>query len=328
MRLGLDQPAGRLRVALWGAGAIVVAAALFGAGFALRAVLDDDGGDGPPGVAAPTSTPRAAQPSRTPSRTPPPPATPTRTAAPPVIPAATSPPPPPTATPTPTIDPLVQPAVDVVSIEPPLGFHIELAQIDVTIAVSYQAGRDSNVLGWSLLYCASPNDCNTYGFEHGLEIVPGSSGSATLGATFPAGGNYLRPIVVCQYTVEIGHFITPEVRWQSQLASDERCQGSASGPRITVVDISPPLGTNLGDGQVVAVNVEYVAGPADQILISGYGPGCGVIAAATRDIEPEAAGVATIDFVVSPPATGELRSITAQLLNGGIPIADYTFGAC
>ena len=233
---------------------------------------------------------------------------------------------PPTATP----DLAAQPSIEVLSVDPALGTHIETASVNIAINVRYQAGRDSNVLGWSILYCASPNDCNTYGFQNSVDIAPGSEGSVTLGAPFAAGGNYLRPIVLCQYTVEIGHFITPEARWQSQLANDPRCHPEVSSPRIKVLDVKPELGAAIRAGDVVRVNVEYDAGPATRAQVRYAVEQCAgdLFAARSVEVEPGTSGIATIEVAVTAKTTGTLRNIEAQLLNGDLPVASYAFGPC
>jgi hypothetical protein len=313
---------------LWAIAAFIGGTAIFVAGFIASAALNDDRGE--PEATAPTATStRAASrtPARTPSRTPT--VAPTTFATPfpeTQPPAPVSEPPTPTFTPTP--DFTKQPEVEVLSVDPPLGTHIELATVDIAINVRYQAGRDSNVLAWELTYCAGPYDCNTYGSRHETGIVPGSSGTVTIGAPFPAGGNYLRPIVVCKYRVTIGKYLTPEAEWQSGVAPDERCQGEQRDS-VRINGVSPDLGTNLSDGQSAAVNIEYSSFGADQLLVEIYtGPQCVLSGARTIDIAPNNTGVVTVDVALSPPLTGTLRSVEATLLSGGSFRADYSFGSC
>ena len=124
------------------------------------------------------------------------------------------------------------------------------------------------MLSWYIRYCASPIDCNTFGYSVGAtDIVPGSAGRITLGGVFPAGGNFYRPIVICQYTVEIGHFVTPEARWQSDVSSDPRCHPEVTGPKVEIIDVTPLLGTALHAGNTIAVNVRYDAVSADTLSL-------------------------------------------------------------
>jgi hypothetical protein len=302
-----------------------VATVCFVAGFGVRSIIGNDGGQaGPQGVVA-TQTPLQTSTSA-PTRSP----TGTATLAPTPVPTApfvqNTPAPPPTQTP----DFTAQPAIEVVSVSPTLGTHIETASVDIAIDVRYQAGRDSNVVSWSILYCASLNDCNTYGGPSSVDIEPGSSGRLMLGAPFAAGGNCLRPIVICQYTVEIAHFLTPEARWQSQLANDPRCHPEVSGPRIKVLGVTPDLGTILKQGDVISVNVEYDAGPATSIQVRYLVAQCtgDIFAVGSLDVKQGTSGVVTILVPVTRAATGELHHIDAQLLNGDLPIASYSFGPC
>jgi hypothetical protein len=211
---------------------------------------------------------------------------------------------------------------------PPLGTHIETASVDIALGVNYQAGRDSNTLEWQLLYCAAPNDCNIYGSRLSTDIVPGSNGQVTLGAPFPAGGNYLRPIVVCQYTVVIAHFLTPEAQWQSQLSNDERCQGERRAA-VKITGTSPQTGTVVNSGDAVSVYVEYDAYNADQLLVTLYMADCRPAGVKTVDLAPDSAGVTTVIIASSPPsATGTFQGAQAQLLRAGSTVASYGFGAC
>jgi len=301
---------------IWACAAIAIAAAFFAAGFGVRSIVSG-GGSAPPSAAAsqtpaPTSTGA--------------PVTATATLAPTLAPTA----PPVPDTPTPTPDFTKQPAIEVVSLNPALGTHVETASVDIAIDVRYQAGRDSNVVGWTILYCASPDDCDIYGGPGSVAIVPGSSGALTIGAPFAAGGNYLRPIVICQYTVEIAHFLTPEARWQSQLAADARCHPQVTQPRIKVLDVTPALGTILKQGDLVSVNVEYDAGPATRIEVRYLVAGCAgdIFAVGSLDVHQGTSGVATILVPVTRAATGELHHIDAQLLNADVPVANYSFGPC
>jgi hypothetical protein len=307
------------------AGVVVAAVVLAFAGIGVYSLVD--GGNGSPQAAVTSSpvpvatpTPSATSTAAT--------ATPTASASATALPATPTPEPEPTFTPTP--DFTLQPSVEVIGLDPPLGAHIETASVDIRIDTEYQAGGDSNVLGWSLLYCAGPNDCNTYGFQNSVDIVPGAKGSATLGAPFAAGGNYLRPIVVCQYTVTIGHFVTPEAQWQSQLANDARCHPDASGPRVKVLDVSPPLGSVISAGDVIRVNLEYDAGPATRALARYSVERCfgDLFAFRTADVQPGTSGVVTILVPVTEETRGTLHHIDAQLLNGDLPVADYSFGPC
>ena len=329
VRLDLGQPDNRRKYALIALAAVATGVILFGAGVLVATVFSGDNGDeqlaAEPTATASNRTPTPAR-SRTATITPPPANTPVAATARPASPA-----PPPTAippSPTPTPDFTKQPAVEVISIDPPLGFHIETASVDIALGVTYQAGRDSNILGWELLYCAAPNDCNTYGFNQGQEIVPGSNGQLTIGGPFPAGGNYLRPIVVCQYTVVISHFVTPEARWQSQLSSDERCQGERRAS-VKVTGTSPQTGTVVKSGDVVSVYVEYDAYNANQLLVTLYMDGCRPAGVKTVDLTPDSTGVTTVIIATSPPAaTGTLQGAQAQLLRAGSTVASYGFGAC
>jgi hypothetical protein len=196
--------------------------------------------------------------------------------------------------------------------------------------VSYEAGNDSNVLGWSLMYCAASNDCNTYGYGHSREIVPGSTGDVTIGAPFPAGGNYLRPIVVCQYTVEIARYLTTEARWQSGLSEDPRCHPEVTTPRVKVLGVTPELGTIVQAGDVISVNLEYDAGPATRVEARYSVEDCAgdLFAFRSADITPGSSGIVTILIPVSAETTGPLRHIDAALMQGDARIATYGFGPC
>ena len=197
-------------------------------------------------------------------------------------------------------------------------------------AASYQAGCTSNVLTWHILYCASPIDCNTYGGEGGAAITPGAFGSATLSAPFAAGGNYLRPIVICQYTVEIGHFLTPEAQWQTQLANDDRCQPPNDVPRIKVTGVTPDLGTTLKAGDTISVNVEYDAGPATRVEARYAVENCAgdLYAFRSAPVASGTSGVITILIPATSTAIGPLRHVEARLINGDTVIATYNFGPC
>ncbi len=304
---------------VWAGAAVMGAAVFFLAGIGIYSLTSGGSSSTPSAIAAPTA-PATSVSSPT--------ASPSTTAAAEPSPEPTSPSvheAPPIATP----DLAAQPSIEVLSVDPPLATHIETASVDIAINVRYQAGRDSNVLGWSILYCASPIDCNTYGFQSSVEVVPGSADTVTLGAPFAAGGNYLRPIVLCQYTVEIGHFITPEARWQSQLGNDPRCHPEVSSPRIKVLDVKPELGRVLRAGDVVRVNVEYDAGPATRAQVRYSVEQCAgdLFAVGSVDVDPGTSGVATIEVLVGE-TTGTLHNIEAQLLNGDVPVASYGFGPC
>jgi len=318
---------------LWAIVALVAGTVIFVAGWFISAVLNHDG-DNAPAAAGPTPAVTrtvtavgggTSTPARTPSRTPTAPVTSAATPQPATRPPAPASQPP---TPTPTPDFTKQPQVEVLSVDPPLGTHIEVASVDIAIGVRYQAGRDSNVLAWELTYCAGPTDCNIYGSRHETGIVPGSNGTITIGAPFPAGGNYLRPIVVCKYRVVIGHYLTPEAEWQSGVAPDERCQGQQRDS-VRINGVSPDVGTNLSTGQSVAVHMEYNSSGADQVLVEIYtGPQCVLAGARTVEIAPNNTGVITVDVALSPPITGLLRSVDATLLAGGGFRASYSFGGC
>jgi hypothetical protein len=312
----------RSRVLWIGAGA-ASAAVLFGAGFALHAALSDSGSVVP--LATSSGTPPAsATASATVTATSTPVIEATATEGPvPTVPPVAEPP-----TPLPTADASIQPSVQVVSLDPPLGAHIEQASVNISIGVEYQAGSVSNVLGWNILYCASPNDCNLYEGTGAMEIVPGSSARVTLGGVFPAGGNAFRPIVICQYTVEIGHFVTPEARWQTQLAADARCHPEVAGPRIKVLGVTPALGSQVRVGDTVAVNIEYDAGPATKAQARYSVHDCALFAAPTIDIKPGTSGVATILVPVVAGAAGTLEHVEARLLSGTDRVASYDFGPC
>jgi hypothetical protein len=232
--------------------------------------------------------------------------------------------------PTPTVACTLQPAIQVAAVSPALGTHIEQATVDIAIDVQYQAGCNSNVLTWHILYCASPIDCNTYGGEGGVAITPGAAGSATLSAPFAAGGNYLRPIVICQYTVEIGHFLTPEAQWQTQLANDDRCHPPDTVPRVKVTGVIPELGTTLNAGDTISVNLEYDAGPATRVEARYSVENCAgdLYAFRSAPVTPGTSGVTTILVPVTPKAVGPLRHIEARLMNGDTVIATYNFGPC
>ena len=211
---------------------------------------------------------------------------------------------------------------------PPLGTHIETASVDIAIEVSYQGGRDSNVLAWELYYCAGPSDCNTYGSRNETAVVPGSAGTTTIGGPFPAGGNYLRPIVVCRYSVVIGHFLTPEAQWQTEMSPDERCQGGDAVASVRVTGVSPDIGAQVGEGEIVTAYIEYDAYGASELQVIARGDGCVVIGSRTIDLARDSSSVTTIHITSSPPGIGTLREVEALLLDEGVVKARYGFGGC
>jgi hypothetical protein len=331
MRLDMGPERNRRKMWLITAAAVVAGVVIFGAGFGAKALLGDDSdGKSVVAVASPaTGAARTVTATIAGTRTPA--ANSTTAPSPTLVVAATLPPStlaPPTATATATPDFTKQPSVEVVSVEPALGTHLEVASVDIKIEVNYQAGRDSNVLGWELYYCAGPNDCNTYGYSHETVIVPGAAGNATIGGPFPAGGNYLRPIVVCRYTVVIAHYVTAEAQWQSQMSPDERCQGSRSDSSVRITDVTPAYGSVVSNGEVVTAYVEYTTANGDQIQVISRGDGCVILGARTIDIERDSSGVATIDIVTSPPGQGILRVVEAFLLDQGVVKDSYNFGGC
>ncbi len=334
MRLDTGQrdPRFSRRQLLLAVGGVLAALLLFGGGFALSALLlggtDGDGQHAAAPTAGPSKTvSRTALATRSVTIT----VTPRAVASTPVAPSSTAPSPtavPPTATATATPDFTKQPSVEVVSLDPPLGTHLEVASVEIKIGVSYQAGRDSNVLAWELYYCLAPNECNTYGSRNETEVTPGANGSVVSGGTFPAGGNYLRPIVVCRYTVTIGHYLTPEAQWQSQMSSDERCQGGEQRASIRITGVTPDIGSDVSEGEVVTAYVEYNALGADQIQMISRGDNCVILGSRTIDIERDSSGVETIHITTSPPGTGTLREVEALLLDGGAVKGTYNYGGC
>ena len=201
--------------------------------------------------------------------------------------------------------------------------------MNIAIGVDYQAGSVSNVLSWYIRYCASPIDCNTFGYSVGAtDIVPGSSGRITLGGVFPAGGNFYRPIVICQYTVEIGHFVTPEARWQSDVSSDPRCHPEVTGPKVEIIDVTPPLGTALRAGNTIAVNVRYDAVSADTLSVMYAVEGCVRQSASKTSITPGSSNVTTVLIPVTATGAGILKYVEADLLAGNRFLTSYEFGSC
>jgi hypothetical protein len=317
----------RRKLALIGAGAAALAAALFGAGYAANALVG--GGDGEKQVVAATPSPGAVR-TRTvtvsPTRT----VSATATQAPATASLVATRPPdkplPPAATP--TINPAAQPAIEVISLDPPIGTEVTAPPIPITVDVNYQAGPASNVLGWTIEYCYSNIDCNTYSLASAYEVVPGSSGSAALTSMFAVDANYLRPAVICQYTVVIGHFLTPEVKWQSPVADNERCDQPRFHPTIRTVEATPGVGTVLEEGEVVSVFVAYEAGSANQLVVNLYLDGCVLGGTRTFEISPGSSTNDTFDMATSPPAQGMLERVDVQLLDGGIAVSSSTLGAC
>lgn len=309
------------------AAVVIIAIAVAGFVFGLVIAGTFDDGDATPAAVGATPAPASSTIAVSPKpRSTPAPASSTPAAA-TALPPRPSPLPP---TATPTVDFMKQPEVQILVVTPPLGTHIEEASVEIAIDVRYQGGRDSNVLAWELYYCAAPTDCNTYGSRNETEVIPGAAGVATIGGPFPAGGNYLRPIVVCRYTVAIGHFLTPEAQWQTQLSDDPRCQSSAAGPAVRVLDVAPELGAAVVEGDTISINLSYEAGPATQVWAGYYVAGCGgdLFAARTIDIAPGTSGVATINIAVTAESAGILSHIEARLLNGGLTVASYAFGPC
>jgi hypothetical protein len=231
---------------------------------------------------------------------------------------------PPTATPT------RNPELQILSVSPPVGTHVEVESVDIAIDVQYIAGYDSNVMGWSLLYCAAPNDCNTEGFESSVDIVPGSAGVVTLGAPFVAGGTALRPIVVCQYTVEIGRYLTPDARWQSAVSDDDRCHPERGQGRIEVTQVFPDLGSDLHDGEVVGVTVSYDTGPATRVVARIYTRNCSGTTAAVGSLDVGAgrSAAGTVAVFADAQSAGPLHHVDVWLMNGDVAVASYSYGPC
>ncbi len=314
---------------------IVAALAIVGiGGIVLGYNLHSGGSDANRAViGAPTTSsasPSAASPTRTAVATPS--AISTATSSPAAATAVPSdtPTPLPTDTPAPTPTP-AEPHVQVNAIDPSIGSEITAASVPITVDVDYQAGAVSNVLGWTLYYCFSPIDCNTFGLDTAYDVVPGSQGSARLQSTFAPGANGLRPAVICQLTVTIGHFLTPEAHWQSQLAANPRCHPDELAPTIKVTDVQPPLGSTLASNGFVTVNLEYDAGPATKIWVGYYVSQCAgdLFAVATRDVTPGTSGITTIQIGVTAQSAGHpLHHVEAQLRNGDATIATYAFGPC
>lgn len=322
----------RYRVALGAAGLAAAGALLFGLGFLLAMSVGDEDDDS--AVVGATPTIPHPRPSATFVRAVASP-TPTESAAAVVTSVST-----PqvvvtrvvvvaTATSTPPPDFTKQPSIELLAASPELGTHIELASVDIALDVRYQGGRDSNVLAWELYYCAGPRDCNTYGSRNETAVVPGAAGDARLGGPFPAGGNYLRPIVVCRYTVTLGHYLTPEAQWQTAMSPDPRCQGGDRSASVRVTGVTPELGSVLSRGEFATVYVEYDAYGANQLQVFVRGDGCVVLGARTVDIERDSAGVTTVNVTSSPPGAGTMREVEAVLLDeGGVVKARYGFGGC
>ncbi len=315
------------RRVVWGAAIAGIAAVFFVAGFAIQAALSDTSSTATPPAAATTDTPQPETPTAaaTSSATP----SPSADTPEPTTPTSSRPTIAPRLAPSATPDSSIQPSVRATSLDPPLGAHIEQDSVNIAIGVDYQAGSVSNVLSWYIRYCASPNDCNTFGSRVGaVDVIPGSSGRVTLGGVFPAGGNYLRPIVICQYTVEIGHFVTPEAQWQSDNSSDPRCHPEVLGPTVVITDVTPPLGTALHAGNTIAVNVRYDAVSADTLTVYYDVEGCIPQPATKVAITPGTSNVATVLIPVTAAGAGTLELIVADLLVGGRLLISYDFGDC
>lgn len=312
-----------------GVAGLSIGAALFAAGFLVSSLSGDSDEKGVEVQSTHTPTKTATVLTARPTRTPTAGASPTPETAMPAAPAQpvilpTRVP----ASPTPTPDFTKQPAIQILNTAPPIGTHIKTASVDIAIEVSYQAGRDSNVLAWELYYCAGPSDCNTYGSRNEKAVVPGAAGTTTIGGPFPAGGNYLRPIVVCRYTVVIGHYLTPEDQWQTEMSPDERCQGGADYASVRVTGVSPDIGAQVGEGEIVTAYVEYGAYGASQLQVIARGDGCVVIGSRTIDLARDSSSVATVHITSSPPGIGTLREVEAALLDEGVVKARYDFGGC
>jgi hypothetical protein len=319
----------RRRLALIGAAA-ALGALCIAIGVSIGVILARDGGDDdgePQARATLTSVPR------TPVVT----ATPLSTAVTPE--AAPSPRPPQVVTvvvqvPAPTATPSRRPgAIQVRNVTPPIGTLSTEASFTVSVDVDYQAGDASNVLAWTLEYCFASTDCNTYSLPDAYAIVPGASGSATLSALFSPGANGLRPVALCRMTVIIGHFLTPEAKWESPRAPDSRCYDVfAQAPVVTVLDAQPAFGAILRQGENVTVNVQYDPGPANTLRVTYIaGDNCwgGLEGSKTVSIERGTPGVTTVLIPVAPGTVGQpLFHVKAALFNDADLLREYGFGPC
>ena len=322
-------PSARRRLVLIGA------AAAFGAlciaiGVAVGVILARDGSSGddePQARATATSVPRS------------PAGTATAAAATATPEAAPSSRPPQVVTvvvqvPAPTPTPPRRPgAIQVRNVTPPIGTLSTEASFNVSVDVDYQAGDASNVLAWTLEYCFASTDCNTYSLPDAYAIVPGANGSATLSALFSPGANGLRPVALCRMTVVIGHFLTPEARWESPRAPDSRCYDVfAQAPVVTVLDAQPAFGAILRQGENVTVNVQYDPGPANTLRVTYIaGDNCwgGLEGSKSVSIDRGKPGVTTVLIPIAPNTVGRpLFHVKAALFNDADLLREYGFGPC
>jgi len=315
--------------------AIIGGAAAFGAlcigvGVAVGLAVSG-GGDGEPEVRA-TATPRFARTGTVTITTTALPVTAipvaSPTAAPPrVITVVVEIPPP---TPTPSRRPG---AVQVRNVSPPIGTLSTDATFTVAVDVDYQAGDASNVLAWTLEYCFASTDCNTYSLPVAYAIVPGSNGSATLSGLFSPGANGLRPVALCRMTVVIGHFLTPEAKWESPRSPDARCYDVfEQTPTVKVLDAQPGLGSLLEQDDNVTVNVQYDPGPANTLRVTYLaGDNCwgGLEGSRSVTVERGTPGVMTLLIPVEGSSVGQpLLHVKAELLNDDEMLRAYGFGPC
>jgi hypothetical protein len=231
------------------------------------------------------------------------------------------------------------PAITIRGIRPPVGTEITQNSVSISVDVDYEAGPVSNVLGWTIYYCFGPGDCNTYGLPTAYDIQPGTAGTATLEGVFTSDSSVTRPATICRLSVVIGHFVTPEVQWDSGTADRPACQ--TRYPTIRVLDVQPALNSPLQAGSTVSVNLQYDASPITtlpssppqllpQLRVSYYADSCAAEAAVTyAELTPGATGTITIKIPVAPVYAGKkLWHISARIIRGDTTLAAYAFGPC
>lgn len=334
----------RTKLMLGSAGAIAVVVVATLAALIGRTVVS--GGDGGPhhalaatttAAVSATSTVTPGFPSATASSLPVGQAT--NTPHPVVTPVALEPTAAPTVAPAAAVPSTNGPAVTVKAVSPRVGTEITTDSVPISVEVDYEAGPVSNVLGWTIYYCYGPTDCNTYSRPTAYDIQPGTAGSATLTGLFTSGSTGLRRATICRLSVVMGHFVTPEVQWDSQTADRPVCHPQYAS--VTVLDVQPALNSALSVDTPVSVNLRYDARPITslpssppqappKIRVSYYADSCVSEAAVSySDLTPGTMGVTTIKIAVAPATIGRtLWHISARIVSGDTTLAAYGFGPC
>jgi hypothetical protein len=282
------------------------------------------------GAPSATATATATAADGMPSATGSPAATPSPAAGSATITATTTPTPSATATatetPAPTVTPL--PAIAARSAEPRLGAVITEARVGVALNIEFAPSFASRELTWFLVYCASPAECAAEPMP-GVTVATGSAG-ATLRHTWAAGGD-ARPVVVCRYVVEIAAGGgNPPARWESERATDPRCDESGAPPSIGISQIKPDIGQSIGPSSVVGVTVTFTTGPGRSVIARYYADACDGARESYGDLAlpGPGAGAGTVAVLSSPSAAGRVHHVDVWLMNGDTVLAYDRRGPC